>query len=218
MPPTPPLLAPTQQNAIALIEDFVRSGKPSTVLLSPRGCGTTTLFQALVQYQGFGDHPIEFIYRTVRTQRSAQSSLPCALDRLTHRIVFLLDRATPPEETRTLALQTDRIQWIQANAPSRFATSTHSSKPLQLPPLSQEQIRRFIEMQNFTTAGRLVRFSNKTINNFATQSGGRLRDLIPLIRSHLASNSSHKKRTKSPITIASFATHRQSNHPYPKAA
>ena len=194
MHPAETILAPTQQNAIALIEDFVHSGKPTANLTAPRGCGTTTLLKTLVQYQGFGDRPIQFIYRSVRSTHSPKSSLPCSLDRLNHRIVFLLDRSTTSDSVRDLASQSDQIQWIQAAAPNRFAPTSFAETSLRLQPLTQNQIRRFIDTQCFTAAGRVVRFADETIRDLANQSGGRLRDLMPLLQQRLNQKPNQQSR------------------------
>lgn len=195
------ILAPTQRNAIALIQDFVCSGKPSANLLAPRGCGSTTLFESLVQYRGFGDQPIEFIHRSVRTTRAPSSSLSSKPECLGHRVVFLLDRAASNDSVCDLASQSNEIQWIKANSPSRFGASSRASIELHLPPLSQDQIRRFVDSQRFTAAGRLIRFADETIRKFSARSGGRLRDLIPLIHIHVKNASIADKQTVAPVPV-----------------
>lgn len=218
MPVSETILAPNQQHAIALIEDFVESGESTAKLVSPRGCGTTTLFHALLRYQGFGDLPIEFIYRCVRSTQAPQSSLPCPIDQLQHRVVFLLDRATSSATVSDLAMQSDQIQWIQAVAPSRFSALSSASRQLDLRPLNQEQIRRFVELQNFTSKGRLVKFSTQTIKDLAHQSEGRLRDLMPLIQTYLSSSSKRARTPKPPLTATAFTTRLRSANSLSKAA
>jgi hypothetical protein len=190
---TETILAPNQRIALIAVEDFVHSGKQSAVLLAPRGCGTTTLFQSLVHYQGFGGQPIQFLYRNVTTKRSPLDQLPCQVERLNHRVIFLQDRATNVSPVQRLAMQSNAIQFIQARPPAGTLSSLRSDRDAQfdaemtLTPLDAHQMRRFLDDHQFIKQGRRISFSEQDLESMHRETGGRLRDLVPLLKDKLKS-------------------------------
>lgn len=188
------ILSPTQRIALIALEDFVHSGNRSAVLLAPRGCGTTTLFRSLIDYRGFGDQPVQFLYRSVATKQPPLDQLPCQVDRLDHRVVFLQDRATDSVSVQRLAKRFGNVQFIQAQATVSTFSSLRNCRAsrhfrydteIALAPLNVDQIRRFVDDHRFTHRGRNVLISQADLETMHRQTGGRLRDLVPLIRSRL---------------------------------
>lgn len=197
------ILSPTQRIALIALEDFVHSGNRSAVLLAPRGCGTTTLLRSLIDYRGFGDQPVQFLYRSVATKQSPLDQLSCQVDRLDHRVVFLQDRATDSVSVQRLAKRFGNVQFIQAQATLSTFSSLRNRREasrhvrydteIALAALDVDQIRRFVDDHRFTHRGRNVLISQADLETMHRQTGGRLRDLVPLIRARLHPHSGSSK-------------------------
>ncbi|TWT50396.1 hypothetical protein Pla22_31380 [Rubripirellula amarantea] len=153
------ILTSPQRRALVAIDTFLASGETRANFRAERGCGLTALLQYLVDINGMGAVPTDFVI--------AQNSPIEVSANSVCRTVWLVDRATDCSEA---AMQHGTV--ISAVRPQ-------SRCVIDLQPMTCDELADFLRRQQATLNGRMVTYTDTAVRELHRQTAGRVALLMP---------------------------------------